>query len=136
MRTISISYILFVTAAICGLYTLSNLIYRYLNLTDTVEFCAIIAHGASIVLFIHLIGKIAGISICWRIAVDAIIPTLGFAVWYILLRDSSGDRFTFPAILVAGVYLIKFSISALVVEFAMRSLEKQWKLLKPTVVAG
>ena len=136
MRTISISYILFVTAAICGLYTLSNIIYRYLDHTDSVEFCAIIAHGASIALFFHLLGKMAGVTIYWRIAIDAILPALGFAVWHTMFRDSSGDTFSFPPTWVSGFYLVKFSISAVVVELAMRSLEKRWNILKPPTLAG
>ena len=128
---------LFVTAAICGLYTLSNLIYRYLDLTDSAEFCAIIAHGASIVLFFHLLGKTAGISIYWRIAIDAFLPTFGFAVWHTMFQENPmSSHVVFPPTLVAGFYLIKFSISAVVVEFVMQTLEKRWQVLKRPTIAG
>jgi hypothetical protein len=131
MKTISISYILFATAAIGGLFTMSNLFRQYLSHIPTVEYFEMVAHGASIVLFFHLVGKIAGISFYWRVAVDMVLPTLGFAFWFTMLRDSSGDKITFPFSLVVGAYLIKFSVSAIAVELAMRSLEKRWGMLKP-----
>ena len=95
-----------------------------------------VSHGASIVLFFHILGKMAGIPLVFRIAIDVILPTIGFSVWYIYFRDRSLDLVALPAFFEVAFYLIKFSISAVFVELTMHGLEKQWNFLKPPAVAG
>ena len=108
MKTCSIAYVMFVTASIGGLFTLSQFLFRFLS--DVTGVAAIIAHGMSIALFFHLITKCSGLKYEWRIAIGTVVPTLLYVIYYCSIYN----QYAQPVFLVFSTF--KFLTSCAIAE--------------------
>ncbi len=81
MNRCSVSYILFVITVIAFLFTVRQDAIASLILERLPYFVWVLVHGLPIVLFFHLIGKLAGLSLGSRMVVDTLFPVAGYTVW-------------------------------------------------------
>ena len=94
MKTFSAAYLLFVTTAIAVLFTVPPWVLPESNPESPLEGFGIqilvgIGHGMSICLFFHLITKGVGLSLGWRIFLNAAIPVaiyMSIMLWLSLIH--------------------------------------------------
>ena len=136
MKSCSFAYILFVTAAIPVLFSISNLLHGTLRLGDITDFISIITHGISIVLFFHLVTKCCGMSMGWRVAISTLLASLLHGLDYARIHDQIPGPVVFSVPAMLMFYTVKFLVCAIVAECAMLALEKRVTWLGCTRNAG
>ena len=136
MKTCSIAYVLFVSAAIPVLFTASKLLNESLHFGDTGDCIAIIAHGLSIVLFLHLFAKCFGVTTVWRVAIGSVIPILAYTIYFVSIGDQIRGPVVFAVHEMLVFYVIKFVACSALVEYGMQAMEKRIEWLTPRQIGG
>ena len=132
MKTFSAAYLLFVTTAIAVLFTVPPWVLPESNPESPLEGFGIqilvgIGHGMSICLFFHLITKGVGLSLGWRIFLNAAIPVaiyMSIMLWALQYMSNGILRFA-PFML--GFYTVKFLTCSVMAEYTMLDLQRRFK---------
>ena len=134
MKTYSLAYLLFVTTAIAVLFTVPPWVLPESNPESPLGDFGIsilvgIGHGLSICLFFHLITKGLGLSLGWRIFLNAAIPVatyISFCLWALRYYPNGILRYV-PFMLL--FYSAKFLTCSVLTEYTMIDLQRRFKWL-------
>ena len=141
MKTFSLKYLMFVTAAIAVLFTVPRWVLPAPSLDPeaaiggfTIYVLVEAGHGLSICLFFHLITMILGLPIAWRIAVSALAPMAAYLIFLVVF---SVHFSIFAYVAVGTFYVVKFSMCSVMAEHTMLELGQRYAWLgSPTSGSG